>query len=85
MDQNQTKTIVYIIIGTHIAYTLVVGSNVEMRRAYMLVAIFWTLGFHLMLPAKIRVSFLSKLSELYSTLFRIKGQGISKEPRWDTR
>jgi hypothetical protein len=32
------------------------------------------------LPDKVMVSFLSKLSELYSTHLRIMGQEMSKEP-----
>ncbi len=46
----------------------------------MLASYFWTPGSYLVLPDKAMVSFLSKLSELYSTHLRIMGQEMSKEP-----
>ena len=46
----------------------------------MLAAIYWTPGSYLVLPAKAMASFLFKLSEPYSIVFRIKGKGMSKNP-----
>jgi hypothetical protein len=54
----------------------------EIGKEYMLASSFWTLGSYLVLPDKVMVSFLSKLSELYSTHLRIMGQEMSKEPEF---
>jgi hypothetical protein len=51
----------------------------DMHKEYMLASLLLDSRFYLVLPAKTRLSFLSKLSERYSTLFRIQGQEMSEE------
>ena len=48
-------------------------------KEHMLAASSWTPHFYEVIPAKAMVSFLSKLSEPYSSLFRIRGQEMSME------
>jgi hypothetical protein len=50
-----------------------------MLKEYILATSFGTPGSYLALPAEAMLSFLSKLSELYSTHMRILEQEMSKE------